>query len=309
MRPLLWLAFALSAAALLVAPARAEKRVALVIGNAAYQHVMPLRKAAHDAAAIAGMFRNAGFDQVIFRKDVGGGEFGRALHEFAETAKEAEIAVIYYAGHGIQVRDMNHMIPVDARMAAEADAEREAVSLDRILAAVAPARRLRLILVDASRDNPFATAVNGASRSRPAAGLGRLEPTMADTLIAYATKAGSVALDGDGEHSPFATALIRHLTVPGLDIRLAFGRIRDDVLKATGNRQEPFVYGSLASRVVSLVPASSGPAAGASDIQRDFDLVKVINSRQAWEIFIRTHKSGPLVDAAREELRKLDETR
>ena len=274
--------------------AQSPKRVALVIGNGAYQNVARLPNPLRDATAIADMFRKAGFDKVIARQDVGNLEFKRALREFGDAASDADIAIIYYAGHGIQVRDMNYMIPVDAKLATEIDAEDEAVSLDRIIAALEPARRLRLVILDACRDNPFARTMKRRVAMRAiTGGLGKAEPTLGDTLIAYAAKAGSTAEDGEGDNSPFATALVKHLAVPGLDIRLAFGRIRDEVMKRTANKQEPFVYGSIGGEVISIVPAPAQPkAAPVGDVQRDFELVKQINSKRAWEIFIETHKTG-----------------
>src|SRR5262245_20867943 len=137
-------------------PALAEKRVALIIGNGAYQNVAKLSNPLKDANAIATLFQKAGFDWVRTRQDVGNLEFKRALREFMDAAQDADIAVVYYAGHGIQVRDMNYMIPVDAKLATEIDAEDEAVSLDRIVAALEPAKRLRLVILDACRDAPVA---------------------------------------------------------------------------------------------------------------------------------------------------------
>ena len=236
--------------------ARAEKRVALVIGNGVYENVPKLANPIKDAAALAEMFRGAGFDWVKLRKDVSNLEFKRALREFMDAAQDADIAVVYYAGHGIQVRDMNYMIPVDAKLATEVDAEDEAVSLERIMMALEPAKRLRLVILDACRDNPFARTMKRRVATRAiGGGLAMMEPMSSDTLIAYAAKAGSIAEDGGGENSPFAAALVKHLSVPGLDIRLAFGRVRDDVLKRSRTRQEPFIYGSLGGESISLVPA------------------------------------------------------
>src|SRR5215211_2931476 len=237
--------------------ARAEKRVALVIGNGVYENVPKLANPIKDAAALAEMFRGAGFDWVKLRKDVSNLEFKRALREFMDAAQDADIAVVYYAGHGIQVRDMNYMIPVDAKLATEVDAEDEAVSLERIMMALEPAKRLRLVILDACRDNPFARTMKRRVAMRAiTGGLGKAEPTLGDTLIAYAAKAGSTAEDGEGDNSPFATALVKHLAVPGLDIRLAFGQVRDEVLKRSRTRQEPFVYGSLGGEAIALVPAA-----------------------------------------------------
>src|SRR5215216_7548885 len=235
--------------------ALAQKRVALVIGNGAYQNVAKLPNPIKDANAVAAMFKKAGFDWVKMRQDVGNLEFKRALREFNDAAQDADVAVVYYAGHGIQVRDMNYMIPVDAKLATEVDAEDEAVSLERIVMALEPAKRLRLVILDACRDNPFARTMKRRVATRAiGGGLAMMEPMSSDTLIAYAAKAGSIAEDGGGENSPFAAALVKHLSVPGLDIRLAFGRVRDDVLKRSRTRQEPFIYGSLGGESISLVP-------------------------------------------------------
>src|SRR5262245_7477459 len=240
--------------------ARAEKRVALVIGNEAYEHAPKLATPTRDAAAIAGMFRKAGFEEVITHNNVGNLEFKRALRNFLLAAQDSDIAVVYYSGHGIQIDDQNYMVPVDAKLAQEYDGKDEAISLERIVDSLAPAKRMRLVILDACRDNPFVTkrvATSGATR-----GLAPVGPTMADTLIAYAAKAGSTASDGRDDHSPFTKALLKHIAEPGLDIRLAFGRVRDDVLKQTGNEQEPFVFGSLGGSVISLVPA---PAVGSAE--------------------------------------------
>ena len=288
-------------------PALAEKRVALVIGNGAYQNVAKLSNPLKDANAIAALLQKAGFDWVKVRQDLGNLEFKRALREFMDAAQDADIAVVYYAGHGIQVRDMNYLIPVDAKLATEIDAEDEAVSLDRIVAALEPAKRLRLVILDACRDNPFARTMKRRVATRAVnGGLAKMEPTLGDTLVAYAAKAGSTADDGDADNSPFAAALLKHLAVPGLDIRLAFGRVRDEVLKATGNKQEPFVYGSLGGEAISLIPAPAQPKVQAlSDVRGDYELVERIGTKKAWEAFLSSHKDGLYADLARAQLAKL----
>src|SRR6202023_1711894 len=137
----------------------------------------------------------------------------------------------YYAGHGIEVNGVKYLVPVDATLRRDIDVEDETVSLDRLLQVLEPAKRLRLIILDACRDNPFTKSMARTMASRSVGrGLARIEPTTSDTLIAFAAKAGFTAADGDGAHSPFTTALLKYLVTPGLDVRLAFGRVRDDVL-------------------------------------------------------------------------------
>src|SRR5215475_1131326 len=301
-------AFALTL--LIFSPAAfAEKRVALVVGNGAYQHAAPLPNPTRDARAIGQMFQTAGFDTVLLRNDVGNLEFKRALRDFFVVAKGADIAVVFFAGHGIQIADQNFLIPVDAQLAQDYDATDEAISLDRIIEAIEPAARLRLVVLDACRDNPFLVKMQrrGATRHIVSRGLSKVEPILNNTLIAYAAKAGSTAEDGPGENSPFTMALIKHVAEPGLDIRLALGRVRDEVLRNTRNDQDPFVYGSLGGGSVSLVPPVAMPkSAAAAEVRADYELVERINTRKAWELFIGQHKSGMYVDLARERLRILE---
>ena len=236
-------------------PAFADKRVALVLGNSAYQNVAPLPNPVNDGAMIAATLKDAGFDVVDSRHDLSAIETRRALRDFADRARDADIAVVYYAGHGMEVDGTNYLIPVDAKLERDTDVYDEAFSLDRILLAIEPAKQLRLVILDACRDNPFAKTMKRTVASRAIGqGLAKVEPTSPNMLIAYSAKAGSTALDGDGKNSPFTMALAKHLTTPGLDVRRAFGFVRDDVLKTTGNRQEPFVYGSLGGDDVPLVP-------------------------------------------------------
>jgi hypothetical protein len=244
-------------AAVFASMAQAERRVALVIGNSAYRNASPLPNTINDANAIAALFRSVGFEVVSSRNELGVLEFKRAVRDFLITAETADIAVVYYAGHGIEVNGANFLIPVDARLARDYDVEDEAVALDRIVWALQPVRRLRLILLDACRDNPFVARLQRSvsTRAAPKNGLAKLDDVSADTLVAYAAKEGSVSYDGAASNSPFAAALLKHITEPGLDIRIALGRVRDEVLRSTAGRQEPFIYGSLGGSIIPLVPS------------------------------------------------------
>src|SRR5262249_16949686 len=155
----------------------------------------------------------------------------------------------------IEVNGGNYLIPVDATLERDIDVEDETISLERVSQLIAPARRLRLIVLDACRDNPFAPGMKRLMASRSIGrGLGRLGVLRPDTMIAFAARAGSIAGDGSGANSPYTTALLGHLTTPGLDVRLALGRVRDDVVAATAGKQEPFVYGSLGGAEIALRP-------------------------------------------------------
>jgi hypothetical protein len=238
--------------------AASDRRVALVIGNSAYEHASMLPNTINDSTAIAALFKSVGFEVVISRSDLGVVDFKRSVREFLITAENADIAVVYYAGHGVEIGGINYLVPVDARLSRDYDVEDEAVSLERIIWALQSVHRLRLILLDACRDNPFPAKLRSAgARASSRGGLAKMYDVSADTLVAYAAKAGSISYDGDGVDSPYATALIRHLAEPGLDIRIALGRVRDDVVSMTGGRQEPFIYGSLGGNTISLLSPSA----------------------------------------------------
>jgi uncharacterized caspase-like protein len=306
--------FFLAAVLLLVSqPALAAKRVALVLGNSAYQNVAPLPNPVNDGAVIAATLKDAGFDVVDSRHDLPAAETRRALRDFADRARDADIAVVYYAGHGIEVDGANYLIPVDAKLERDTDVYDEAFSLDRILLAVEPAKQLRLVILDACRDNPFAKSMKKTVASRAIGrGLAKIEPTSPNTLIAYSAKAGSTALDGDAKNSPFTTALAKHLTTPGLDVRRAFGFVRDEVLKDTGNRQEPFVYGSLGGEDLPLVPAKAAPRTAAtsapspqSEARRDYELALQIGNKAALNAFLAQYPDGFYASLAKLQLDKI----
>src|SRR5215468_5115504 len=176
---------------MVIAPesALADKRVALVVGNSTYQSVPKLPNPSGDANAVAKMFKDAGFDTVEVLINVGNLEFKRAIRKFENVADQADIAVVYYAGHGLEIGGSNYLIPVDAKLASDRDADDEAISLERLVSSADGARRLRLVILDACRDNPFVGTMRRERKTASravASGLGRVEPTSTDTLIAYA---------------------------------------------------------------------------------------------------------------------------
>ena len=254
---------AVAAVLLVAAPAAyAERRVALVIGNGDYRNVSKLPNPVRDADAFEKMLRGVGFETVEVKRDLGRDAMRRALRDFSDKIREADIAVVFYAGHGIEVNGANYLIPVDAALERDIDVEDETVPLDRVSQVLEPAKRLRLVILDACRDNPFVRSMQRTVGTRSIGrGLAKVEVVTTDTLIAFAAKAGSTAEDGKGGNSPYTSALVRHLATPGLDVRLAFGRVRDEVLKSTNSRQEPFVYGSLGGAEIALVPAAVVAAA------------------------------------------------
>lgn len=296
-----------------VSPALAGRRVALILGNSAYRHVPQLINPANDSKLMASTLKAAGFDLVDLRVDLTATDMRRALRDFGEQSKTADIAVIYYAGHGIEVEGNNYLIPTDAVLERDTDVYDEALSLDRVLVAVEPAKQLRLVILDACRDNPFSRNLKQASSRSIARGLAKIEPTSPNTLIAFSAKAGSTANDGDGENSPFTQALAKRIATPGLDVRRAFGFVRDDVLKVTNNRQEPYVYGSLGGDDVALVPAKIEPVAAApaaaqgNDVRKDYEFALQIGTAEGWNAFLSQYPSGFYANLAAAQLKKLAE--
>jgi uncharacterized caspase-like protein len=286
----------------------AERRVALIIGNSIYKNVVQLPNPARDAASVADMFKKAGFDVVESKLNLNNTDMRRAIREFTATARNADIAVVYYAGHGIEFDGVNYLIPVDAQLATDVDVEDETVSLDRIIRMLDPVKRLRLVMLDACRENPFARKMTRTVATRSVGrGLAQVEVSGTDTLVAFAAKAGMTAADGDGDHSPFTTAVLDNLAIPGLDLRIAFGRVRDEVMKNTDRKQEPFVYGSIGGATVALVPkieklpeTPAAKAATSNDtLARDYEFAERVGTKQAWDSFLAAHSTGFFADLAR----------
>lgn len=246
------LVFALNASA-----AAAAGKVALVIGNNDYIHAPKLANPVNDARAVAKVLKGIGFE-VIEHYDVTKRDADGIMEQFAAATASAQIGLVYFAGHGIQVSGTTYLVPIDVSLDSDRDL-RKLIPADYLLQDASQARTVGVVILDACRDNPFikrlseATAENNTRSVAVGRGLSRIDAVPKKGLIAYATQAGNVALDTTGEkNSPYATALIRHLGSPDKDIRLVFGAIRDEVIELTGRRQEPYTYGSLGGDQIFL---------------------------------------------------------
>ncbi|MDO9708130.1 SUMF1/EgtB/PvdO family nonheme iron enzyme [Paracraurococcus lichenis] len=234
-----------------------EKRVALVIGIGTYQSAPNLANPVNDARAIGEALRRLNFevDEVYdadFRK------LTRAVREFGIKAQRADAAVVYYAGHGVQVGRENYLLPADARLERERDLLYEALPLELLLGEASQARKIGIVLLDACRNNPFVDRMSRsmtiAGRGPAAPGLARVDNVPRNTMVVLATKADQIAEDGSGDNSPFAAALLAHFQIPGLELSLFFRSVRDTVLRSTGNRQEPFIFSSLGAEPFYFYP-------------------------------------------------------
>jgi len=251
------------------------RRVALVIGNSSYRSGSPLLNPQRDAVAIAEAFRSIGFETVHQHLDLDLRTLGRALTDFRLEVSNADTAVVYFAGHGIEIDGVNRLIPVDADLDHVIRVPDETIPLDRVQSAVRGAKKLRVVILDACRDNPFVERMRGLERGRniigdhgrfpieeePARsiGAGLAAPTdISNMLVAYAADAGKKAKDGPAQgNSPFASALIDALqSDPGLDVRILFGQVHDEVIRRTNGSQQPATYTQLGGGLYSFAPAS-----------------------------------------------------
>ncbi|MGQ0676528.1 MAG: caspase family protein, partial [Rhodospirillales bacterium] len=243
-------------AAVAQSPPGAESRVALVIGNSAYRDA-PLKNPANDARAVGARLRDLGFD-VVLRENASRKAMGDALAEFTRKLGPGGVALIYYAGHGVQVRGRNYLIPVDMTLQSETDLRFQAVDVSTLTDELDLAQsRVSFLVLDACRNNPFERKLRGAGRGLAAVDAAR------GTLIAYATAPGSVAADGEGEHGVYTEALLRAWALPGLKAEEVFKRVRIEVAAATGDQPVPWASSSLTGDFV-FHGAGGAPAAAAA---------------------------------------------
>ena len=235
-----------------LAPALAEqRRVALVVGNSAYEATSALPNPANDARLFADLLTSQGFE-VETLVDVGRAAFAQGLARFEKRIEPGDIALFYYAGHGMQMRGENYLIGVDARLQSEFDVDAEAVSLNSVIGLMERQTSIVLVFIDACRNNPLAERLalaDGATRSAPPRGLAPINSTGSGTMVAFAALPGQVAYDGVERNSPFTSSLVEHLATPDLEIGTAFKRVIRDVREKTGGRQSPQIVSNLSAEL------------------------------------------------------------
>jgi uncharacterized caspase-like protein len=311
-----------------VLPAHADKRVALVIGNAAYRNAPVLMNPKHDAEDVGRSLQGLGFETIV-ATDLDRGGMNEALDRFSRTVPDADIAVFYYSGHGMQFAGRNYLLPIDAKLAGADDVNRfRLLPLDDITDILQSARGARVVILDACRNNPVEDELKRRLASTPGAnrdaflsrGLGRIAAGNG-LIVAYATQASDVAADGGGRNSPFTAAFLQNVGVPDLDLRQMFFRVQDQVDKLTGGRQRPELSISLVGEFklkAEITPADKPqtanrePAVGSStsaggEAERAWAVTQNNTSIAVLEDFIRQFGATPYGSMARarlDELRK-----
>ncbi len=290
------------------------KRVALVIGNSSYEHAAALANPLNDAADIAATLQDMGF-AITRLSDADEAAMQQGLIDFAQEADGAEVALFFYAGHGLQVDGRNYLLPVDAQLTSKAALRFRTVSLDEVLAVMEGAK-VRLALLDACRDNPLVAANRSLGAGR---GLAPVETSgTSGTLIAFATAPGDVAADGRGRNSPFTEALLTYLPTPGEDIRTVFGLVRERVEETTKRKQTPWVNEAISGRLVLVTAPQGGSAAAAASTVDDrrlelafWESVKDSEDWRDFEDYLERYGDGGtfagLAERRRDRLKQRDE--
>jgi hypothetical protein len=316
---------ALSIAGLLVSAtiAKADKRVAFVVGNGAYRNVAPLPNPAADAKSMARLLRGVGFD-VVEGGNLTRDKMTERLIEFGKKAEGADVALFFYAGHGIAVNGTNYLLPVDADLKSEMDVKLgSAINVDVTIDQTMSDAKVKLVFLDACRDNPFAARIRSAKATRSVSvesGLAEMK-SGEGTLIAFATSPGQTALDGEvGTNSPFTRALMANIAAPGVEIQQAMTRVRAQVNEETNKNQLPWGHTNLIGTVyLNPAPAAGGvavetpntPAAAvgpASEVELEFwRSIKDSNKPEELNAYLTNYPNGTFKSLALSRIASLQD--
>jgi len=305
--------------------AKADKRVAFVVGNGAYKNVAALPNPSIDAKSMAGVLRNIGFE-VVEGTNLTRDKMTERLLEFGKKAQGADVALFFYAGHGIAIGGTNYLLPIDADIKSEMDVKLgAAINIDLTLDQTMADAKVKLVFLDACRDNPFAAKIKSNSATRSVnvqTGLAEMK-SGEGTLIAFATGPGQTALDGqEGTNSPFTRALLANIAAPGVEIQQAMTKVRAQVNEETNKGQLPWGHTNLIGTVYlnqtpapaasAAAPSSSGPAvastSGGSDVELEFwRSIKESNKQEELNAYLTNYPNGQFKSLALARIASLQE--
>jgi formylglycine-generating enzyme required for sulfatase activity len=284
--------------------AQAQKRIGFVISNAAYQKESPLVNPHNDAKLIADVLKEPlGFSEVVLQKDLNRKQMHNLVHEIAEKAKGADSVMVYFSGHGMQTGTGNYLIPVDAEIADEKDVARDAVEIDMFVEALKQSgARVAVLVLDACRDNPYSRRTKSTKK-----GLGRVEVSGGNLLVAFATEEGRTADDGASNNSPYAKALAIALKETSKPLLEQFDLVRKEVIKATNNKQNPTRKGDMEVGVYLINPTiiinnASKPDGLLTDQQveqQTWDIAEKANTRAGYELYLKSYPNGRFATMAK----------
>lgn len=301
----------------------AEKRVAFIVGNGAYEHATPLDNPVNDATAMSEKLKQLGF-LTVDGFDLNHSEFEDRVRDFAKLSSDADLVAFFYAGHGIAVNGVNYLIPVDARFEDETALDFEAISVDFVAKLMRRAGGVNLMFLDACRNNPLASilarSMGQSSRSAVSTGLAemKLDDPGKGLAIAFATSPGEIALDGNGDHSPFTEALLNHIDAQNTDFTEVMSRVTGQVFETTGQSQRPWLNTSLTGPVVLnptnavavAQPDAATTAPGAHSVETEklvFDMARESGRISDYQAYLATFPNGVFAAFARNEIRILEQ--
>ncbi|GEP09500.1 caspase family protein [Methylobacterium gnaphalii] len=310
--------------------ATADRRVALVIGNGAYENVAQLDNPLTDSKAVAAALKRIGFD-VVEGYDLKLDGMRSLVGQYAAKLDGAKVAFVYYAGHGVAVAGDNYLLPTDTVLKSEADLDFKTMNVNLVLRQMQREDRVNVVILDACRDNPFTKELARSLKTRSASvasGLSEITVnSAAGTMIAFATDPGKTALDGaGGQNSPFTTALLKHMETPGVSISTVMDRVREDVWRSTGERQRPWVNTSIIGEfylnptpaaaalqvaaaetpgVSSATPAMAAAGPQALEI-RLWESAEKSGAKEDYQAYLDAHPNGYFAQIARNRLARLN---
>ena len=323
MRRLLFLPLAFLLTAVFSLPALAEKRVALVVGNSNYSHISPLQNPANDARLLAEALRSVGFTLIRgeAQLDLDKQSFEKVIQEFGAKLQGADVGLFYYAGHGVQVRGVNYLVPVDANPSREADVGIQMLDAKLIVSQMeGTGTKLNIVILDACRNDPFSGRAIAMGRGRDnemvkmrdigGGGLAEMQAPEG-TLISFATQPGNTAEDGEGGHSPYAAALSEVIRIPGLGIFDSFNQVGLKVKYATGKKQQPWMSNSPIDGAFYFVPAQ-GAAAATINVSQSaeeiaWDYLKDTADAESLRRFVTKFPQGARADEAQARIAALEQ--